>query len=179
MPRHRLSPLNLATDLSILLLLATTAGWVVGAVRGKHSTVWTVHARPERSVFIRFARQHLILCEQRLDATGMPSDYAMDSTCFREFSVVGPLLPRGGGVTLHEDSFLVSPEGAWFRRLRVQPAGIRFANQDGSTWQARGFFNALEIPWWSLVVVFSLLPASRWVAARRRRMKVRRGLCPD
>jgi hypothetical protein len=124
-------------------------------------------------------RHHLVLCEQRMEATNLPAEYALDCTRFREFTAVGPSMPRGSGVYLSPDYFAISGEGARFRRLRLQPAGIRYANiQDGSTWQARGFYNALEIPWWSLLVLFSLLPASRWIAGRRRRAKARRGLCP-
>ena len=138
------------------------ACWVIGAARGKHATVWTVHARPECAVFVRIERHHLVVCEQRMDAVGLPADYALDATRFRSFLVVGPTMPAGGGVDMHPDNEAISTGGAWFRRLHVQPAGMKFT--DGTTlWQARGFYNALEIPWWSLLLLFSLLP----VAVRR------------
>ncbi len=41
------------------------------------------------------------------------------------------------------------------------------------------YFGAFEIPWWSLLLTFSLLPAWQAVARRRARARRRHGRCPE
>ena len=173
--------LHAATLLSLLLLAITAAGWAVGAVRERHATVWPLRRRPERTCFLRLDRQHLIVSEQRMVPYGMPPDYAMNSTRFREYRVTGPKFPaRGLGTDLSPEYFALNPTGAWFQFIRLQPAGITFQDASGVTaWKVTGIYRALHIPWWSLLLLFSIVPASRWAARLRRRSKVRRGLCPE
>lgn len=178
--RFRRILLNAATVLSVLLLAATAAGWVSGAVRERHATVWRLRSRPERTFFLRFDRQHLIVSDQQMAPVRMPAGYTMDSTRFREFRVVGPLFPDGVGTELHPEYFALNPAGAWFRKTRLQHGGVSVRDESGAiAWQVRSFYGAVEIPWWSLLLLFSLWPASRWVARLRRRAKGRRGLCPN
>lgn len=111
---------------------------------------------------------------------GMPAEYAMDCTRFREYRVSGPLFPDSVGTTVSTESFAVSPTGAWFRRPRLQPGGVRFPDLNGATaWLARCFYQAVEVPGWSLDLLFSLVPLARLAAGRRRRTRARRGLCPQ
>ena len=171
---------NTLSVLSLLLLAATAACWVAGAVRERHATVWRLHARPERTLFVRLGRQHLIVSDQQMAPVRMPPGYAMDSTRFREFRVIGPLFPQGAGTELDPEYFALNPTGAWFRKIRLSPGGVKVLDQSGAVaWQVIGSYGAVEIPWWSLLVLFSLWPASRCVAGLRRRAKARRGLCPD
>jgi hypothetical protein len=174
-------PLNFLSALSLLLCVAVAACWVTGAVRERHAAVWGLRLRPERALFVRFAPQHLILSEQRMVPVRLPPGYAMDCTRFREYRVTGPEFPNGIGTELHPDYFALNPAGAWFRKLRLNPGGVTALADEQSgaiAWQARAFYGAVEIPWWSLLLLFALLPASRWVVRRRTRAKVRRGLCP-
>jgi hypothetical protein len=169
-----------ATVLSFLLLAATAAGWVSGLVHERHATVWRLLPRPQRTFFVRIDRHHLILSEQRMVASRMAAGHHVDCSTFREFKVAGPTLPNGGGVTLDPEYFALVPDKAWFRKLSLQPAGVRLHDATGALIvQATGLFNTLEIPWWWLLLLFSLWPASRWVARLRRRAQSRRGLCPD
>ena len=174
--------LNFLTALSLVLCVAVAAGWVTGAVRERHAAVWGLRLRPERAVFLRLAPQHFILSEQRMVPVRLPPGYAMDCTRFREYRVTGPKFPKGIGTELGEDYFALNPTGAWFRTLRLNPGGVTaLADEHSGTiaWQARAFYSAVEIPWWSLLVLFSAWPAWRWLASRRRRARVGRGQCTD
>ena len=92
----------------------------------------------------------------------------------------GTTLPHGASIELSPEGEILSPAGAWFRRIHTSIGGLSFANESGGiAWRAMGFYGAVEVPWWALLVLFSLWPASRWVARVRRRAKGRRGLCPD
>jgi hypothetical protein len=172
--------LNLATGLSLVLLGTTAACWMTGFVRPRHATVFTVHPRPERTSFIRIDRHHLILSDQQMAPVGMPAGYTLDTTHFRQFLVFGPALPNGsGGVAFGDESPILTPEGAWFRHIRTPIGGVVFQDNVGRTaWRANGFYHAIDIPWWSLLLLFSLLPASRLVTRHRPRAKARPGLCP-
>ena len=110
---------------------------------------------------------------------GMPAEYTMDSTRFREFKVRGPLFPNGAGTEMSPDYFALNPTGAWFRTLRLRPGGVTMQDANGAVaWRVAGYYGAVEIPWWSLLVLFALLPAARLAARLRRRAKAGRGLCP-
>lgn len=165
--------------LSVLLLAATAACWVIGAVREKQTAVWRLRSRPERTFFVRISRQHLILSDQQMVPVRMPAEYTMDSARFRKFTVTGPMFPRGIGTELHPEYFALNPSGAWFRKIDLQPGGVIVQDKRaGVAWQVKGFYGAVEIPWWSLLLLFSLWPASRWVVRYQRRVKIGRGLCP-
>jgi hypothetical protein len=166
--------------LSFLLLAVTAGCWVAGAVREKQRTVWRLKLRPERAFFVRIERQHLIVSEQRMVPVRLPDGYAMDCTRFREFRVTGPLFPQGIGTELHPDYFALNPSGAWFRKISVHPGGVKMLRDESGAiaWQALTSFTTVEIPWWSLLLLFSLWPALNRIARLRHRAKQRRGLCP-
>jgi hypothetical protein len=175
--RRRL--LNLAAAVSLMLCAVTAALWLVGLARERHTTVWRVWARPERAFFVRLDRQHLIFTEQGMTPVGVPPEYTMDCSRFREFRVFGPVFPQGVGTTLSTESFMVNPPAYGFRRLRLQPGGVRFQDDTGTAWQALALYQTVEVPWWSLIVLFSLWPGA-WLVQRRWRSRwARRGLCPQ
>ena len=181
MPRPRRILLNAVTALSLLLLLAAAAGWAVGLVGEKQAVVWRAWASPGRSYFVWVGRQHLIFSEQHMVGVGMPPEYGVDTTEFRWYRVKGPLFPpAGAGTRLHPDSFLLNPNGAWFGASRRGHGGVRMSDASGAMqWRAVSTYGALEVPWWALLVLFSLLPAARGVAMLRRRSKRRGGPCPE
>ena len=184
MPRARLTLLNAATVLSLLLLTAAAAGWIAGIARDRagerNTTAWLLRARPEHSYFVRLDRQHLIFSDQQMVPTGMPPGHAVDTTRFRQVHVTGPSFPDGVGTDLDPTYFALNPTRPWFRKLRLQTGGLRFVDPTSAatTWQASAFYGAIEIPWWSLFLLFSLLPGTRLAARVRRRSQRRRGLCP-
>ena len=175
---HRLS--TLCSAVSLVLCAAMAACWVIGLVQERHVRAWRVRGTPERSWFARIDRQHLILSEQHMEPVGMPAGYAVDSTRFREFRVYGPEFPGGSiGSELNREYFLLSPPNAWFRRTWRPTGGTRIQNdQGGLAWQVRDFYGAVEIPWWSLLLLFSAMPGWWLLSQRRARARVRRGLCP-
>ena len=166
--------------LSVFLLGVTAACWAVGAVRGRQETVWRVWPQPQRTFFVRLEPQHLIVSQQTMAPVGMPPGYAVDSTEFRAFTVRGPDFSGGVGVTMAPDYFALQPPPGWFRKVDVQGSGVVVRDKSGAVaWRAVGGYRAVEVPWWSLLLLFSILPAGRWAARRRRRAKSRRGLCPE
>ena len=180
MRRPRRTLLHIATVLSCVLLALTTACWVTGLLRERNATVWRIHSRPGRTFFARIDRQHLIVSDHQLAGVRMPPGYKLDTSGFGQFRVGGPSLPRGASVDLDPQGQILSPDGAGFRTFRTDAGDIGYMNTGtGERWQAAGSYGAAEIPWWSLLLLFSLLPALRWVARRRRRSKARRGLYPE
>ena len=168
-----------ATALSLVLVAATAICWVIGIAGEKHAAVCRVRARPDRTIFARIGRQHLIVSEQRMLPAGMSPGYVMDSTRFREFRVTGPAFPDGVGTELSPDYFALNPPGAWFRTTRLSPGGIRVRDESGAVaWQVACSYGSVEVPWWSLILLFSAWPASRWAARARARARSRHGLCP-
>jgi hypothetical protein len=177
--QHRRILPKALTALSFLLIAITAACWVTGLVRDRHATVWRIHPSPERTFFVRIDRQHLVVSDQALVPVGVPPGYRMDSTQFAGYWVYGPALPNGAGVTMSPESEILTPSGAWFRKIRTPIGGVVYQDRGTTAWRANGFYGAVEIPWWSLIVLFSAWPASRWLANRRRRARVGRGQCPD
>jgi hypothetical protein len=178
--RPRRILLDAATLLSFVLFAATAVCWIIGLVREPNATVWRLHSRPGRTFFARIGRQHLIFSEQQIVSSGMPPGYVLDTSKFREYTVWGPDFPRGAGTDLLPEHWALNPVGAWFRKFKFGHGGVVVQGPNGSVaWRTNGFYGAVEIPWWSLLVLFSVVPASRWVARRRRVAKVRRGLCTE
>src|SRR5256885_17947 len=110
----------------------------------------------------------------------MPAFYGVDSSRFGHWVLTGPGLP-GGRIDNTQDpqDGVLNPTGAWFHNFRVQSTGLTLGDATGAViWQVRGYYGAVEIPWWSLLLLFSPPPAL-WLLARRRiRSRRRDGLCP-
>ena len=179
MRRSRHFLFDAATVGSLLLLAITAICWITGAVREKQTTVWRAWSRPERSIFVRVERQHLILSEQLLVPVRLPPGYTIDSSRFRECRVIGRLFPNSVVSEMSPDYFALNPPSPWFRTIRLNPGGVTVQDATGGVaWQVRNFYSAVEIPWWSLLLLFALLPAARWLVHLRRRSIARRGACP-
>jgi hypothetical protein len=161
--------------LSALLCAATSTCWLIGAVQDRQVRAWRFYGNPGHSCFARLDRQHLIISEQRMVPEQLPAHCAVDTTRFRhwvfknpEFSDIDMDQDAGDGV--------LNPTGAAFRVFRVQSTNITVHSPVTVT--VRGYYGAAEIPWWSLLIVFSVWPAL-WLAARHRVLARRkRGHCP-
>jgi hypothetical protein len=172
--KHRL--FNLAAKVSLVLCIVTFACWTIGVM---HPTVWACRTTPARSWFIRFERQHLILSDQQMVPKLLPAPYTMDSTYFREFWLRGPRLPEGEiCLEISPQSWKVRPPGAWFRKFRTGSGGFQWKDNAGAIIvRVEAFFGTLEVPWWSLLVSFSVLPAWGFLARLHMRSRRHRGLC--
>jgi len=170
---------NFLTGLSLLMCVAVLACWVFGMVGKRHAAVVRLGGRPERSFFARVSRQHLILSDQLMVPVGMPAGYVLDSTHFRQSTVTGPTFPPAGvGTELDPEYFALNPDGAGFRKFRLWHGGVKVHDERGAiAWQVRAAYGAVEIPWWSLLILCSALPASRWLVRHRRRSRARHRLC--
>jgi hypothetical protein len=170
---------NIIVAVSLGLCAVTAACWVTGAVGERHVTAWRVWSSPEHSWFVRFDRQHLIMSEQLMVPARFPAGYAMDSTQFRSFRVTGPLRPSGGGgVTMVPGSPILHPEAPWFRKFRLGIGGTQISGANRvNILRVDGFYGAIEIPWWSLALLFSLCPAVWLFALHRARARQRQRHC--
>jgi hypothetical protein len=174
-PRHmKRRLLNLLAALSLLLCAATVLCWVVGAV---HTVVWRCRSRPQRSSFVRLEPQYLILSQQIMVPQLLSAPYFCDTSGFLQYSVRRAQPPYRVGSTLSPE--YVRPGRGWFRMLSVRTGTIRFQDDKGvAVVLVTGFYRAIEIPWWSLILLFAISPGWWAIALYRTAARSRRGLCP-
>jgi hypothetical protein len=166
---------NLGSSVSLALCAAAAACWGVGAVS---PAAWPWRSSPQRTSFVALDRHHLIVAEQEMVPTLLPLPYACDTSRFLRFALTHPEQPHDWGQTLDRDAGLARPTPGWFRRLSTPTGGFRFVRADGTPFvQVGTFYRAIEIPWWSLILLSSLWPGAWAFARHRSRARQARGLC--
>src|SRR2546421_8909825 len=170
---------RLASELSLLLCVLTIACWIIGATQARQVRAWRCLASPQRTYFVRLDRQHLIISKQEMIPMPLPAPYAVNSTRFRHWQIKKPSESVGMVVIQNPEDLVLNPAGAGFRAFDGQFTLLTMTDASGAVFvRVRALYGAVEIPWWWMLLLFSVCPWF-WLFARHRiRVRSAGGLCP-
>jgi hypothetical protein len=158
--------------LSLAAWLATIAGWAAAALR-PDSIRWKWN--PAHASFVLFTPANIDCVDQRVYPPAGADGVWFDATKLGQLSF-STNRGRWSGSTTYAPAAFVSPSRFGYGSASMQP-GIVLTDPAGRTIRALTKITVIAIPWWPLVLMFSILPAL-WLRQRRKRLALmRRGYC--
>jgi predicted Zn-ribbon and HTH transcriptional regulator len=163
---------RIALLISLLVLTASSAGWIAGMFTSKNVHVW--QRRIDDNFFAGLYRHHVVLYRQAAVYSTPPSNGVFgDTTLLDRMNLKNP-----SGDFFIPSTGLISPIDTFLIPRRRQNNSMSLTvSDDNQMLTVRVQLSTLAVPWWMLIVISSVVPAIVLLRRRNARRRSRTGRC--